>query len=326
MNRPSRLPSALVLLCAISACSSGGSEETARTRGDVAYARDSLELALAEYRLAVNQGGEDEWSLARVAHTYTRLGRVNEASEFYGRAVRVDSAMADQAAADLLHLAREAADRDDRFLMASAVEAAVSFRPGLGLESMALPLARHHFENGQYGRALPFFLKAMAASGDSVPELVFEVGQVYEEIGDCEQALVHFERFREMVEPRGRTQVDWFIGNCSYRVGSELREAATDRAEVSGALDRTGLENALSYVDRTLDLGEPKNLMGQALLERGEILSLLGRCDASLEAFENVLRVEPSETTSTARRARQRFDQVKFGRGLEALVPERGCG
>jgi tetratricopeptide (TPR) repeat protein len=292
----------------------------------MAYARDSLELALAEYRLAVNQGGEDEWSLARVAHTYARLGRVNEAAEFYGRAVRADSTMADQAAADLLHLAREAADRDDRFLMASAVDAAVSFRPGLGLQSMALPLANHHFENGQYGRSLPFFLKAMAASGDSTPDLVFEVGQVYEEIGDCEQALTHFERYRDMVESRSRAQVDWFIGNCSYRLGSELAQATTGGADASGALDPETLERALTLVDRTLELGEPRNLLGQALLERGEILSLLGRCEEALEAFEGVLQVEPSETTSTARRARQRFDQVKFGRGLETLVPERGCG
>ena len=292
----------------------------------MAYARDSLELALAEYRLAVNQGGEDEWSLARVAHTYVRLGRVTEATEYYERAVRADSALADEAAADFLHLAREAADRDDRFLMASAVDAAVSFRPGLGLQSMALPLARHHFENGQYGRALPFFLKAMALSGDSIPELVFEVGQAYEEIGDCGQALIHFERYREMVERSRRTQVDWFIGNCSYRLGSEMRLAAQDGVEESGVLDREGLERALSLVGRTLELSQPRNLMGQALLERGEILSLLGRCDAALDAFEEVLRVEPSETTGTARRARQRFDQVKFGRGLEALMPERGCG
>lgn len=291
----------------------------------MAYARDSLELALAEYRLSVTQGGEDPWSLARVAHTYARLGRVQEASEFYHRAVRADSALVDQAAADLLHLAQEAAAREDRFLMASAIDEAVSFRPGVGLQAMALPLARHHFENGQYGRSLPFYLKAMAASGDTEPSLVFEIGQVYEEVGDCEQALVHFERYREMVPAARRTQVNWFIGNCSYRLGSELRDRAAGR-DGSGGLNRGSLEDALSFVDRTLELGEPRNLMGQALLERGEILSLLGRCEDALSAFEEVLRIEPSEATSTARRARQRFDQVKFGRGLEGLVPDRGCG
>jgi len=318
--------SALLLLVGVAgACSPGGSEETARARGDLAYARDSLELALAEYRLAATPGGEDPWTLARVAHTYARLNRVQEASDFYHRAVRADSSLADQAAADLLHLAREAADREDRFLMASAIDAAVAFRPGMGLQAMALPLARHHFENGQYGRSLPFYLKAMATSGDSDPDLVFEIGQVYEEIGNCEQALVHFERYREMVPPARRTQVNWFIGNCSYRLGSELRVSAARRDRPEG-LDRRALEEALGLVDRTLELGEPRNLMGQALLERGEILSLLGRCEAALAAFEDVLRAEPSEATSTARRARQRFDQVKFGRGLEGLVPDRGCG
>lgn len=313
------------LLLLVGSCSPGGMKDTARTRGDLAFARDSLELALAEYRLAVRQGGDDGASLARVAHTYVRLGRVDEAREWYQRAVEADRSLLDQAAADLLNLARDAATRRDRFQMASAMDAGLSFRPGVSVEAMALPLARHYFENGQYGRALPFYQKAMATSGDSVPELILEIGQAHEEIGDCERALVYFERFREMVRPWERSEVDWYIGSCSFRLASELLVRGPGRDAGDAVPNRT-LEEALRLVERTIEVGEPRNLVSQAWFERGEILSLLGDCDGALAALEAVIRSEPSSNTALARRARERFDEIKFGRGLESLRPGRGCG
>lgn len=311
-------------------------EETARARGDLAFARDSLELASAEYRLAVLQGSDDGASLARVAHTYARLGRVEEARDWYRRAVAAEPSLADQAAADLLNLARDAAARRDRFQMASAMTAGLSFRPGMSVESMALPMARHHFGNGEYGRALPYYQKALAEAGDSVPELLFEIGQAHEEIGDCERALIHFERFREMVGPSERSEVDWYIGRCSLRLASELLAGSSDAGvgedpvpaddDGPGTLPEETLEEALALVRRTVEVGQPRNLVGQAWFEQGNILSRLGECDAALAAFEEVMRVEVSPNSALARRAEERFDQIKFGRGLLRLRPERGCG
>lgn len=323
-----------VLALLAGSCSPGGTDDTARARGDLAFARDSLELALAEYRIAVQQGAEDGATLARVAHTYVRLGRVDEARDWYGRALEADPSLQDQAAADLLNLAGDAAGRGDGFQMASAMDAGLGFRPGMGVGGMALPMARHHFENGEYARALPFYQKALTASGDSIPELLFEIGQAYEEIGDCESGLVYFERFREMAPAWERSEVDWYIGSCSYRLASRIMAGGpADGPAVEGrpgadrsAPSRGTLEEALSHIRRTVQVGEPRNLMGSAWYEQGEILSLLGDCEGALAAFEEVMRIEATATTALARRARERFDHIKFGQGLQMLRSGRGCG
>lgn len=333
LRRRHRLPRAAVLALVtlvVGACGSG-TEETAVFRGDIAFARDSLEEALAEYRLAVVQGSDDANVLARIGHTYVRLGRVDDARDYYGRAIAKDSAIADEAAADLVHLARSAADRDDRFQMASAMTAALEFRPGLSVQEMALPLARHYYQAGEYGRALPFYQRALAARSDSAPELVFEIGQAHEEIGDCTRALVFFERFRDMVEPWERGEVDWFIGSCSFQRARESRQEARGLVQEAGRgrlpPEAEGLlEDALRFVNRTLQMGEPKNLQGQALFEKGEILADLGDCSGALEAFEAVRWAEPTPNTALARRAQERYDQIRFSRGLEQLLTTGRCG
>jgi tetratricopeptide (TPR) repeat protein len=325
---------ALVLAVSVAGCSLGGADEGAVARGDLAFARDSLQEALAEYRLAVRQGDERAPTLARVAHTYVRLGRVDEARNFYAAAVEQEEGVRDQAAADFAHLAREAAQRDDAFQMASAMDAALSFRPGLSIQEMALPLARHYFGAGEYGRALPFYQKALAATPDSTPDLVFEIGQAHEQIGDCQRALVFFEQYRSMVRFAERDEVDWYIGNCSFQLARGRREAARRRRVSAGGEggapvpgSRTELlEAGLRLIDRTLELGEPRNLLGRAWFERGEILAALGDCEGALEAFDRVRFAEPTPNTPVARRAAERYDQIYFGRGLRDYTSTGSCG
>ena len=193
-------------------------------RGDQAFALENFEEALAEYRLAIRQGADDPSVAVRVAHTYMRMNRVDDAGAYYVDAAARDPDLTDQAVADLMYLARYAQERDDRFAMATAVETALELRPGLGVGDMSLPLARHYFEAGQYGRALPFYQRAMAdAVDDSEPDVVFEVGVAYDEIGDCRNALLHFERFRGMVRQWERGEVDWYIGTCSFNLAREVR-------------------------------------------------------------------------------------------------------
>lgn len=319
---------ALCLSLGAVACGSGASDETAVERGDIAFARDSLDEALAEYLLALRQGADDPEVLARIAHTHVRLGRVDEAEDFYARAIRADSGLADQAAADLAGMALDAADDGERFQMTSAMTAALEIRPGLGVEELALPLARHLSESGQFGRALPFYQKALAAR-DSAPDLVFEIGRVHEEIGDCERALVYFEQYREMIEPWQRDQVDWYIGSCSFRTAQARRQEARQAPREPGdgaAGRRTLLEEGRRLIERTLELGEPRTVLARAWFERGEILSALGECDAAVESFAEVRYLEPSETTALARRAQERLDQLRFGRGLRSLSSRGGCG
>lgn len=315
-----RLPAAALLaactlVALLGACGGPSTDDDAVRRGDQAYAQNRWEEALAEYRLAVRQGADDPSTLARVAQTYAMLGRVDDAGSYYREAAQLDPEFTDQAVSELMRMARDARASNDRFAMATAVETALQLRPGVGVGEMALDLARHYFRSGQYGRALPFYQKAMAEATDSAPDIVFEVGQAFEEIGDCEHALVYFERFREMVRPWQRGEVDWYIGTCAFNLARQVRTES--RVGLTESARARETERALGLVDRTLEVGEPRNLQGQAWFEKAEILSDLGRCDAAMDAYARVRDVEGSGPL--VERAQDRFDEIRFGRGLEDL-------
>ena len=308
------LTSVLVLCAAVAACSARDTEVTAVQRGDQAFAEGNFDEALAEYRLAIRQGADDPAVTARVAHTYTLMNRVDDAGAYYVDAAARDPGLIDQAVSDLMRLARGAQEQSDRFAMATAVETALELRPGIGVGDMSLPLARHYFANGQYGRALPFYQRAMAdASGDSAPEIVFEVGVAYDEIGDCRNALLFFERFREMVRPWERGEVDWYIGTCAFNMAREIR----DRATAPGTDPDEQLGEALRLVERTVAVGEPRSIQAQAWFEKGEILAEMGDCEGAMTAYAQVRYAD--QAGSLIDRAQDRFDEIRFGRGLEHL-------
>lgn len=309
-----RFTSLLTLLVVLGGCSPRASDSSAVRRGDEAFALGNYDDALAEYRLAIRQGADAPEVTARVAHTYTILNRVDDAATYYLDAVTRDSSLADQAVADLMHVAQRAWSTGDRFAMATAVENALEMRPGVGVGEMALPLARHYYRNGQYGRALPFYEKAMGEVADSLPEVVFEVGVAHDEIGDCQHALVFFERFRDMTRPPEWGEVNWYIGRCAFQLARRLR----DRSESSSSeRAERRLQEALRLVDRTIEVGEPRNIQAQAWFEKGEILSELGRCEEAMDAYAQVRYFDQGAALTD--RAQARFDEIYFGRGLEGL-------
>jgi tetratricopeptide (TPR) repeat protein len=309
-----RFTSLLTVLVVLGGCSPRASDSSAVRRGDEAFALGNYDEALAEYRLAIRQGTDAPEVTARVAHTYTIMNRVDDAATYYLDAVARDSSLADQAVADLMHVAQEAWANGDRFAMATAVENALELRPGVGVGEMALPLARHYFENGQYDRALPFYQKALAEVSDSLPEIVFEVGVAHDEIGDCEHALVFFERFRAMTRPWEWGEVNWYIGRCAFEIAQGLRDRT---ASSSGEQADEQLEEALQLVDRTIEVGEPRNILAQAWFEKGEILADLGRCEEAMDAYAQVRYFDQGAALTD--RAQARFDEIYFGRGLEGL-------
>ena len=298
-----RCPVLAALTCALLtvSCVPRATEGGALARGDVAFATGDVDEALAEYQLAALQGDAAE-AYARVGHTYAYLGRVEEARDFYRRATERDRRWADQAGTDLLHLARDAQSRSDRFQMASAAETALEFIPGLSVEELALPLARHYFGDGDFGRALPLYLSALASAPDSAADVLMEVGTAFEEVGDCERGLGFFESFRAKARPWERNEVDWHIGTCSFALGRQRR------------VDGLG-EEALQLVNRTIEVGEPKNILSQVWFERGEILSEMGECGAALEAYRMVRALDPASTGALVRRAEERVDELRFGLG-----------
>jgi tetratricopeptide (TPR) repeat protein len=297
-----------LVLAILAGCSPRASEENAVRRGDEAFAQGDWEEALAEYRLAERQGADDAATVARIAHTYAMMHRVDDAGTYYRTAAAQDSTLKDQAVADLMRLARESHDSGELFAMATAVESARELRPGIGMGDMTLALARHYFTNGEYGQALPFYQIALADASDSLPEVVFEVGRAHEEIGDCEHALVFFDQYRAMLRPWQRGEVDWYIGTCAFNVARELR---------SRTLDPDQLNRALELINRTVEVGEPRQIQAQAWFEKGEILAELGDCQGAMESYAQVRYAD--QAGSLIDRAQSRFDEIRFGTGLEHL-------
>lgn len=291
-----------------SACVPLGEEGSSMARGDEAFARGDLDRALAEYKLAEIQGGKDPSLYARVAHVCLRLRRVDDALAYYRKAVGQDSTWADQAASDFARLARESWARGDRFNMAAAVEAALEFRPGMGFPELALALARHYTGTGEFGRALPYFQDALVLIPESrTPDLLFEMGVAYEEVGDCEGASLFYEEYREKAPPARKGEVDWRLGNCAFRT-ARMRLEAGDETE------------ALRHLEILLRLGEPRNLLPMAYFQKGEILGRRGECQEALEAFRQVGRVDPAGASPLAERAAERMDQIRFGRRGTSLL------
>jgi tetratricopeptide (TPR) repeat protein len=318
LRSTSTAASVLLLVPLVAGCFEGAAEATSLQRGDRAFAAGAMQEALAEYRLAVRQSDDDPEALMRVGHAYVALGRVDEAAAHFRQAVERRPTLRQQAVSDLMHLARAAEAEGEDFQMASAVEAALSLEPAIGLDDMALPLARHYFGNGEYGRALPLYQRALRGGSDSLPPVIFEIGQAFEGIGDCQNGLIFFEQFRSVARRSERGEVDWFIGNCSFQRARELRG--------KDVADEQDLEEALRLVDRVIDVGEPRSILGEAWFERGEILAALGQCDAAAESFHQVRVMEGSAGGALVERAQLRRDQIIFGRPMGEVSPDRPCG
>ncbi len=279
-------------------CGNDPAEETARLRGDRAFARGDYEEALAEYRLSLLREDPGPDGLVRAAHAYVALGRVDEARALYDEAALEDSVHADQAVSDFVALAKRAHENGDSYGTASAMEAALHFRSGILVEELALPLARHYSGAGEYGRAGALYLRALRRNRDDAG-VILETAWAHQEIGDCESALVYYDEFRELA-PRREAEVRLHLGTCSFRLAAERR--------AQGAV-----EEAIEYLDAVLELNEPRTLVPQAYFDKAEILAGLGDCPAALESYRAVANAGAAAPRALVSRALNRIDEIRFG-------------
>lgn len=288
----------LAPLILASACRADPGEATAQYRGDRAFARGDHEEALAEYLLSLREAPEAEGRV-RAAHVYAILGRLEEARALYEQAAREDVLHAGQAVSDLVALAKAAHDNGDSYGSAYAVEAALAFQPGLVVEELALPLARHYGAIGEDARGLALLMRVLGSNRED-SELVLETARAHERIEDCGRALVFYERFRELAPRRGG-EVLWNEGSCSLQLALERKEEGD-------------LDEALRYLDAVADLGEPKTRLAEAYFEQGEILAEMGLCSEALNAYRMAASAEPPGPTPLVRQALGRVDEIRFGR------------
>lgn len=293
----------------LAACST---EQTAVQRGDRLWADSDYAGALSEYRLALSRHPDDVPVLARVAHAYARSGRLPPAREAYDHLLQRDSSYRAQAVFDYLRLAHEALARGDSFGMASAVEAALALRPGLPLKDFASALARYYSANGDPDRAMAFFERALgAAPPDSAGPLLWETGLLDENQGSCRDAIGYFQAYVNRA-PKGAhaDEARWHIGNCAFELA---------RREIQAGQQ----DQALDDLATTISLGVPQNLLDQAWFQRGEILLAQGRRDEALEAYMQVLQLNPARTGQLVQRAQRRIDEIRFGGPLTGTPFQR---
>lgn len=294
-----RLASFVVLALLLSGCDQ---PEPSVSRGDRLWAESKYENALAEYRLALLQGARDDAAYLRVAHAYARLGKLNEAREYYEMVLARSSDHVDQAVFDYLAIARRALSRGDRHGVAEGVEAALALRPTLPLGEFAPVLARYYSERGDPERALLFYQSSLTTvPRDSVPGLLFQLGAVHAGRGDCGEALGYFAAARDRSRNRARIEeATWRLGDCAFELAREARKEGQ-------------ITDALEHLELMLELGVPANLLDQAWFERGEILFTLGRFEPALESYRRVLQLNRERGGLLVEKARERIDQIRFG-------------
>lgn len=277
-------------------------EQDALGRGHALWADSAYADALAEYRLALARSGGRPEVMALVAHAFARTGDIRRARETYSDLLQQQPRYRDQAIFDFLAAARRSFARQDLHGMARAIEAATALRPAVWPRDLAAPLARYYARAGDPARALEFYEIALVHSPpDSAQELLFELGVLREDQGDCGGAVGYFDAYRARWPdaPRG-DEVRWHLGSCAFRLAQEAHQGGR-------------LTEALARIETVVDLGVPQNLQDQAWFERGEIYFALGQDDLALQAYQRVLDLNPVRTGQLVERAQRRIDQIRFG-------------
>lgn len=297
-TQPARSAILLLVAAILPSCSSG---EDAITRGDRLWADSSFTEAIAEYRLSYARGGDTD-ALRRLAHAYAVTGQFERASEAYETLLADEPESIDQAAYDFVLLAEHARARGDGYGVAKAAEAALALRPGLELRGFTDQLASYYAQGATPEQAIAWYERAIAnAPPDSAPPLLFRLGDLLADRGDCGRALPYLRGYLSR-DPRGAHVNDarYDIGNCAYEAARNAHQGGDP-------------ERALQQIQTLIDLGVPSNLLDEAWFMRGDILFSLDRRDEALAAYQRVLELNPARTGQLVDRAQRQIDIIRFG-------------
>ena len=288
---------ALLLLSA--AC--GGSPDDAVERGDRLYGSGQTDAAIAEYRLALRQRGDEPEVLLRLGGAYGEKGEVEASLRYIRRLLAVDSTYQYQAAAVLSEAARVALERGAPDNMARALAPVEQMGVGLIPPDLRLPLARHYSGLSDHGRALPLYL--LAVDGESTsPEVELETARTFQELGGCREALGYFESYLARGGSAGtdRSGVRWQYGNCLFTVAEEDQQRGSTRS-------------AETRLDVLIEQGVPRTLLDRAHFERGELLLARGAYQEAETDFLAVLDLNPARSGPLVAMAEERIREIRYG-------------
>ncbi len=273
-------------------------------KGDRLMAAVQVDAAIAEYKLAQRQLGDDPEVLLRLGSAYSQRGDVEGSLSYFRQALAVDTSYRYRIASELIDLARGALRRGSLDNMARALQPLQDDGLGLISEDLKVSLAGYYQEQGDYGQALPLYLFLLDSQdgADSLPRDVwFETGHAFKEMGGCSEALRYFETFLEFEGLSGAslTAARWEYGECLYEVA--------DEQATSGQRGEARLK-----LDRLIAQGVPRTVLDRGHFLRGELRVLAGELSAAQEDFQAVLDLNPSRTGRLAQLAEQRLREIRF--------------
>jgi len=291
---------ALVALCVVPAAC-GDSPDDAVARGDRLAGAGQIDAAIAEYRLALRQRGDEPAVLLRLGDAYGKRGDVEASLRYVRRLLAEDSTYRYQAAAVLSEAARVALERGAPDNMARALGPVEQMGIGLIPPDLRLSLARHYSGLSDHGRALPLYL-GVTEAGSMSPEVELETARAFQELGGCREALGYFESYLARGGSAGtdRSGVRWQYGNCLFVVAEEERQEGQSRA-------------AEAHLDALIAQGVPRTLLDRAHFERGELLLARGDYQAAESDFQAVLTLNPARSGPLVAMAEERIREIRYG-------------
>jgi tetratricopeptide (TPR) repeat protein len=289
-----------VLVIVTAGCTGG--TDGATERGDRLLAAGSVDEAIAEYKLALRQRGEDADVLVRLGSAYGRRGEVEAALQYFRRTLEQDSAYRDVVAIELTEAARVARDEGSPDNMARALEMVQPMGAEYLPLDLKLDLAEHYVEVSDYSRALPLYVSALG-SGETGPETWLATARAFQESGGCREGLAYFERFlKSPAARRGAGSASrWQYGQCLFEVAEQDRVAGRSAP-------------ALEKLDLLIGQGVPRILLDRAHFSRGEILRRVGNLEAAQLDYEKVLDLNPALTGPLVRVAQERIREIRYGK------------
>ena len=288
---------ALVLLQA--GC--GDSPDDAVERGDRLYGAGQIDAAIAEYRLALRQRGDEPEVLLRLGGAYGEKGEVEASLRYIRRLLAQDSTYRYQAAAVLSEAARVALERGAPDNMARALGPVERMGVGLIPPDLRLSLARHYSGLSDHGRALPLYLGAAEGEVTSA-EVELEMARTFQELGGCREALGYFESYLERGRSAGtdRSGVRWQYGNCLFVVAEEEQRRGRSRS-------------AEAHLDALIEQGVPRTLLDRAHFDRGEMRLERGAYQEAESDFLAVLELNPARSGPLVAMAEERIREIRYG-------------
>lgn len=290
------------ILAAVVPVACADPDDRSIVRGDRYLAVGDMDKAIAEYLLARRVGGDTDELLLRLGHAYAMRGDVDDALTVYETLTEDDPRLRHQAAASLTGLAWSARERGAEENMSRALQPLVDWGLGYLPAGLQRSLADYHADEGDYARALSLRLALLAGEEDPSPELLYEVGLAYEQLGACTRALPFYGDFLVAMEDARSNLEDarYHYGNCLYVSADE------DRAEGRPAA-------ALEKLGEMVELGVPRTHMVEAHFLMGELHLALGETGEALASYARVLELNPTRTHALVRRAEERIRQIRFG-------------